>query len=89
MGSKLISIREDIYYKLKKLKRPNESFSEVIERLILSHKKDPLRHFGIGKELSQDIINIFEKTIIESRKIDRMKLIEKNNNLWFKENDSC
>jgi len=34
MALKKISIREDIYRDLKRLKDPNESFSEVIERLI-------------------------------------------------------
>jgi predicted CopG family antitoxin len=49
MTSKMISIRDDIYKKLKKLKGPNESFSELIERLIANQQKNPLKHFGIAK----------------------------------------
>jgi len=41
MTSKMISIRDDIYKNLKKLKDPNESFSELIERLIANQQKDP------------------------------------------------
>ncbi|MHA1499986.1 MAG: antitoxin VapB family protein, partial [Promethearchaeota archaeon] len=42
----MISIRDDIYKNLKKLKEPNESFSELIERLISNQQKNPLKHFG-------------------------------------------
>ncbi|MFO7835221.1 MAG: antitoxin VapB family protein [Candidatus Thorarchaeota archaeon] len=34
MGYKNISLREDIYRRLKRAKREGESFSEVIERLL-------------------------------------------------------
>jgi len=36
MGSKNISIRDDVYFELKKAKEEDESFSEVIERLLAS-----------------------------------------------------
>ena len=39
MTSKMISIREEIYKELKKLKGSNESFSELIERLIKNQRK--------------------------------------------------
>ncbi|NWF96186.1 MAG: hypothetical protein HXY34_08585 [Candidatus Thorarchaeota archaeon] len=34
MGHKNISLREDIYLRLRKARREGESFSEVIERLL-------------------------------------------------------
>ena len=41
MASKLISVREEIYRKLKKLKQPDESFSDLLERIIKTQEKDP------------------------------------------------
>lgn len=43
MSSKNISIREDIYRKLKRAKAEDESFSDVIDRLLASKsEKHPL-----------------------------------------------
>lgn len=67
MKLKRISIRIDVYKKLKNIKRPNESLSDLIERLIRSQKKDPLKYFGIGKDLPEEIQEEFEKAIIESK----------------------
>jgi predicted CopG family antitoxin len=38
IGSKHILVRNEVYDKLKSRKLPNESFSEVIERLLDTHK---------------------------------------------------
>ncbi len=65
MTSKMISIRDDIYKNLKKLKEPNESFSELIERLIANQQKNPLKHFGIAKNLSDEVLDEFERTVKE------------------------
>ena len=73
MTSKMISIQDDIYKNLKKLKGPNESFSELIERLIASQQKDPLKHFGIAKNLSEEDLDEFERTIKEGKKKDTKK----------------
>ena len=85
MTSKIISIREEIYKELKNLKRPNESFSEVIERLIAKQKKDPLKHFGIGKDLPEEVLDDFEKVIFEARKEDLKKSFERYRDLWGNE----
>ena len=82
MTSKMISIRDDVYKNLKKLKSPNESFSELIERLIANQQKDPLKFFGIAKDLSYELIDEFEKAIIEAKKNDAMKSISKFSELW-------
>ena len=68
MTSKMISIREEVYNNLKKLKGSSESFSDLIERLIKSQEKDPLKHFGIGKKLPEEILEDFEKIVNEARK---------------------
>lgn len=82
MTSKMISIRDDVYKNLKKLKGPNESFSELIERLIANQQKDPLKFFGIAKDLSNELVDEFEKAIIEAKKNDALKSISKFSELW-------
>ena len=44
---KTITIRDDTYEKLVRLKRDGESFSDVIERLIEQKDFDISRYFGI------------------------------------------
>ena len=55
MTSKMISIKEEIYNKLSKLKKANQSFSDIIERLMKKYEKNPLFHFGIGKDIEIDL----------------------------------
>lgn len=38
MGTKNISIRDEVYRKLKSSKREDESFSDAIDRLLASHE---------------------------------------------------
>jgi predicted CopG family antitoxin len=70
MASKVISIREDVYEMLQHLKAPNESFSEVIERLVKERIKNPLRHFGIANDFPDDVYDEFENAILQARKED-------------------
>ena len=82
MTSKMISIRDDIYKNLKKLKDPNESFSELIERLIANQQKDPLKHFGIAKSLSDKDLNDFERIVKEGKKKDAIISASKFSEIW-------
>ena len=82
MTSKMISIRDDIYKNLKKLKGPNESFSELIERLMANQWKDPLKHFGIAKNLSDDVLDEFEKAVKEGKKKDAIISSSKFLEIW-------
>lgn len=77
MASKMISIREELYEKLAKLKHGDESFSDVIEHLLANFNKNPLKHFGIGKDLAEEDLNGFENFLEQNRKIsrDQQKLI--------------
>ena len=48
MGTKTISIREDIYETLKSMKREDESISDAVERLINKKKEADLEDlFGV------------------------------------------
>ena len=82
MTSKMISIRDDVYKNLKKLKNPNESFSELLERLINNQKKDPLKHFGISNNLSEDILDEFETAVKEGKKKDATISSSKFSEIW-------
>ena len=71
MASKNISITTEIYSKLKKVKRPNESFSGVIARL-LKKRKSPFEFLGIWEKWGD--FAMFEKGITKARKEDRKKI---------------
>lgn len=64
MASKNISIRLDLYKKLKGLKEENESFSDLIERLLNEGLKGSpsrlMKHFGAWSELPEDFEQIAE-----------------------------
>ena len=71
MTSKMIAIKEGLYSKLSKLKKANQSFSDIIERLLMNYEKNPLSHFGIGKDINSQDLDDFENILLESRKINR------------------
>ena len=50
MASKNISIRDDVYKLLRDSRRDEESFSDVIERLLKKDKIDLSEYFGALKE---------------------------------------
>jgi predicted CopG family antitoxin len=78
----MISVKEEIYKQLENLKNEGESFSDLFERLIQNHKKDPLRHYGIGKELPDEILDGFEKAILDSKKESAKNSMKKFKELW-------
>ncbi len=82
MTSKMISIKKEVYENLKRIKKPDESFSDVISRLIESRKKDPLRHFGIAIDLGDKFNDEFENTINKARKEDSNRNIRKIKDAW-------
>ncbi len=70
MGTKTISIKESVYEILKRSKRENESFSDVIERLARKKNIDLMSFFGElkGKEVL-DAIEEDSKKIRELSKV--------------------
>ena len=51
MGTKTISIREDLYKNLKSMKREDESFGDVVERQITKKREANLvDFFGVLKD---------------------------------------
>ncbi|MHA1284241.1 MAG: antitoxin VapB family protein [Promethearchaeota archaeon] len=65
MASRNISIRQDLYERLKKFKDRNESFSDLIERLLNEGLKGSIsrliKHFGAWSDLPEDFDLIVKK----------------------------
>ncbi|MEX2683039.1 MAG: antitoxin VapB family protein [Candidatus Sigynarchaeota archaeon] len=68
MTSRNISIRDDLYKRLTRLKRPDQSYSDFIEALLDEGVKGSfsrlMKYFGIMSDLPEEI----EKIIEEKRK---------------------
>ncbi len=62
MGQKNIPVDSYTYEILKSLKRHNESFRELILRLVRSQEDKVLRHFG-SWELSEDELAMIQDTL--------------------------
>ena len=82
MTSKMISIREEVYKNLKKVKGANESFSEVIERLLANQKKEPLKYFSWAKNLPSEILDEFEDAVLEGKKKEALIPNKRFSELW-------
>ncbi len=67
MASKNISIKEEVYNLLNNARREDESFSDVIERLIKKDKKDLSEYFGALKNSP-----LLDRLEADSRKIREM-----------------
>ena len=65
MAVKTLTIKEEVYKKLVKLKRENESFSNLIERLI--ERKNSIRFFK-GVLRDSRILDDINKEIMSERK---------------------
>ncbi len=67
MAPKTISIRDDVYKLLKGAKREEESFSDVIERLLKKDKIDLSDYFGDLKDNP-----LLDKLEADSKRIRKM-----------------
>jgi predicted CopG family antitoxin len=76
MASKQISIREDIYDRLKSQKEENESFSDVIKRLLNSQSnfEKVKQCFGLSKNLPEKFVDEFRKASKETREMINKKI---------------
>jgi len=81
MASKNISIRLDLYKKLKKLKEKDESFSDIIEKLLneglMGSPSRLMKHFGAWKDLPEDFDDIVEKFRDSANKDTESRLKER------------
>ena len=73
MASKTIMIQQDTYEKLKRLKRGNESFNDLILRLV-DKKQDLNPFFGILSEKEGDAIDqTLSQVRISMDKADKLR----------------
>jgi predicted CopG family antitoxin len=69
MATKTVALDEEAYAALKRAKRPDESFSDVVKRVAVPRR--PLSDFvGIWKDMPAADFETFEKWRVESRKAD-------------------
>jgi len=73
MGTKTISIREDVYETLKSMKRENENISDAVERLITKKKEANLEDFfGVLKD--SEVLNGLEEDTKRIRAASRFRI---------------
>jgi len=68
---KTISIRDDVYRKLLEMKDEEDSFSDVIEKLLKRKKTDIRRNFGVLKD--SEVLDEIEKSL-NARKSARFRV---------------
>lgn len=72
MGTKTISIRDDVYTLLSNLKREEESFSDVIKKLVKKKKSNLSDFFGGLKD--SKVIGEIEKDSKKIREAARIRI---------------
>ena len=82
MTSKMISVRKEIYDELKRLKKPGESFSDLLDRMLREREKDPLKHFGIARDIPKEILDEFEELILNAKKENARRSSARFEELW-------
>ena len=76
MGTKTISIMEDVYELLNRNKKKDESFSEELRRL-LAKKGSILDCAGLWSDLSDEQVKQMENVIKKSREYTRKHIMER------------
>jgi predicted CopG family antitoxin len=70
MGVKTISVNDEVYRTLKKVKKADESFSELIERLLSTSGVSLKNYFGVLRDSkSLDGMEEHSKTIRSGAKV--------------------
>ena len=75
--SKTISLEDSAYEKLRAAKRPGESFTDVVNRLVLGTKPSFSLFAGLlDKKAGNNLAKAFEKMRAEDREFERKRLKE-------------
>ena len=74
MGTKTVSIREDVYETLKSMKREDEDISDAVERLISYKKKEAnlVDFFGVLKD--SEVLKGLEEDTKKIRATSRFRI---------------
>ena len=77
MGTKTISLEDSAYSKLKAAKRPGESFSDVIHRVVGSHEPSLLEFTKLlDKKAAEDLARAIAKMREEDIALQRRRTAE-------------
>jgi predicted CopG family antitoxin len=68
MATKLLAIREEVYRKLSEIKKNDESFSDVIEKLLESHGSNLMSLWGAWANGDKSEIEFIKSTVKDIRK---------------------
>ena len=72
MGTKTISIREDVYETIKSMRREDESISDAVERLIEKKEANLEDFFGVLKD--SEVLNGLEEDTKRIRAASRFRI---------------
>lgn len=72
--TKVISLSEEAYKALKSVKRKNESFSDVVIRLVNMAKGRPLTEFA-GKWTGDDVEQVLQEIISDRENVSGRKIL--------------
>ena len=75
MGTKTISIMDDVYNLLLSRKRDRESFSDELRRF-LNKDRDIMRHAGVWKDMSNEEAESMKDSIKQLRKKSTKELLK-------------
>ena len=75
MGTKTISIMDDVYNLLLSRKRDRESFSDELRRF-LKKDRDIMRHAGVWKDMSNEEAESMKDSIKQLRKKSTKELLK-------------
>ena len=81
MATKTLTIMEDAYEMLAHRKGKNESFSDVIRRVV-GKKNDIMQFAGAWKHLTKEEAEGRKRRILEMRKESTRALLKKRSRLW-------
>ncbi|SRR3989344_2637319 len=81
MATKTLTIMEDAYEMLARRKGKDESFSQVIRRVV-GKKNDIMQFAGAWKHLSEEEVENRKRRILELRKESTYNLLKKRKRLW-------
>ncbi len=71
MTTKTISIMDDVYERIKTLKAPGESFSDILRRI--TSKVDIMEFAGSWKDITDEELKKIESKLSDMRKGNRLK----------------
>ncbi len=74
MGTKTVSIREDVYETLKSMKREDESISDAVERLISYKKREANLEDFFGVLKDSEVLKGLEEDTKKIRATSRFRI---------------